>query len=155
MILGYKFNGGHGQARLLADMACQAFVNKDARLPDIIVPVPLHQKRLLWRGFNQSIEFSRRLGRKLDRPVSRNGLIRTRHTIPQTRLGLKERQINIKAAFAARQDIVEGKIVLIVDDVYTTGSTLNECAKTLKRAKAAGVDVLVLARAQKQTRDLP
>lgn len=148
LILSYKFNNGFGRSHLLADMAYRAFDSIGTRTPDIIIPVPLHTRRLLWRGFNQSTELSRLLGKKLDRPVLTGGLIRTRHTVPQTRLGMVERQVNIKDAFIAVPEKVNGKVILIVDDVYTTGATLTECAKTLKRAGAAGVDVLVLARAQ-------
>ena len=149
LILSYKFNNGFGRTRLLADMACRAFEDSTARIPDIIIPVPLHTRRLLWRGFNQSTELARMLGKKLNRPVLANGLIRTRHTLPQTQLGLAERQVNIKGAFATDSDKVKGMVALVVDDVYTTGATLSECARTLKRAGTAGVDVLVLARAQR------
>ncbi len=135
---------------MLSDMATAAFERSSVRMPDVIVPVPLHTKRLLWRGFNQSTELARALGKALNRPVPVKGLTRIRHTPPQTRLGLKERQNNIRNAFEADADTVRGKVVLVVDDVYTTGSTLNECAQTLLCAGAAGIDVLVLARAQKE-----
>lgn len=148
LILNYKFNGGVGTTHLLADMAQRAFDTPDARLPDIIIPVPLHTRRLLKRGFNQSTEISRILGRALDKPILTDGLIRTRHTPPQTSLGHTERQENIKDAFEADATKVKGKIALLVDDVYTTGATLTECTRTLKRAGASGVDVLVLARTQ-------
>jgi len=152
LILSYKFNNGFGRTRLLADMACKAFHTADTRIPDIIIPVPLHRKRLLWRGFNQSTELARILGKALHRPVLRNGLIRSRHTMPQTRLGFQERQMNIKDAFVADAKKVKGAVALVVDDVYTTGATLSECARTLKRAGVIGVDVLVLARAQQEPR---
>lgn len=147
LILGYKFSNRLGLSRLLAEMAYTTFNKRSSRMPDLIIPVPLHRKRLLWRGFNQSAELSRLLAKRVERPLSHKGLIRTRHTRPQTRLGLTERQENIKAAFAADPSIVSGKTVLLMDDVYTTGSTLRECAKTLNGAGAAGVDVLVLSRA--------
>ncbi|WP_319471262.1 ComF family protein [uncultured Pseudodesulfovibrio sp.] len=150
MILSYKFNGGLGKTRLLSNMAVAALQRSNFRTPDLIVPVPLHTKRLQWRGFNQSTELARALGRTLHRPVPKTALTRVRHTPPQTRLGLKERQSNIKNAFAADPDKVNGKVILMVDDVYTTGSTLGECTRTLRRAGAAGVDVLVLARAQQE-----
>jgi ComF family protein len=148
LILSYKFNNSLGKTRFLANIAHQAFAKNSTRMPDIIIPVPLHTRRLLWRGFNQSIELARLLGKELNTPMLTDGLIRTRHTIPQTRLGLAERQSNIKDAFAAKPSKVQGLFVLVLDDVYTTGATLRECAKTLKRAGAAGVEVLVLARAQ-------
>lgn len=148
LILSYKFSNVFGHTRLLATMADQAFAIGSKRVPDVIIPVPLHRKRLNWRGFNQSVEISRIVSKKLDKPLLRNGLSRTRNTPPQTRLARKERQVNIKDAFTADREQVGGKTVLLIDDVYTTGATLRECARTLKRAGAAGVDVLVLARAQ-------
>jgi len=150
LILGYKFGGAFGHARLLADMADRAFTGTGGGVPDVIVPVPLHRRRLIWRGFNQATEMSRFLSRKLGRPMLKNGLVRNRNTVPQTRLGHKERQANIKDAFTADIEQVRAKTVLLVDDVYTTGATLRECARTLNRAEAAAVEVLVLARAQQE-----
>lgn len=151
LILGYKFNGGFGYARLLANMAECAFNDNGEHTPDVIVPVPLHHKRLLWRGFNQSLEMSRILSKKIGKPLLSHTLIRTRNTAPQTRLGREERRDNIKNAFTADQARIRKKHVLLVDDVYTTGSTLRECARTLKRAGAAEINVLVLARALQTT----
>ncbi|MGL1861641.1 MAG: ComF family protein [Pseudodesulfovibrio sp.] len=150
LILSYKFNGGVGRTRLLSDLALAAFGTNTERIPDAIIPVPLHTRRLLWRGFNQSTELALALGKALNRPVLKSGLIRTRHTIPQTQLGMKDRQTNIKDAFAADEKGVRGKTILVVDDVYTTGATLTECTRTLNRAGASGVDVLVVARTQQE-----
>lgn len=150
MILRYKFKGNFGWTRLLAHLASSAFRAKDTITPDIIVPVPLHPRRLLKRGFNQSLEIARALGEQLEVPVLTDGLTRTRHTPPQTRLGRTARQHNIKDAFQAHPDRITDKTILLLDDVYTTGSTLSECARTLKRAGATRVDVLVLARAQER-----
>ncbi len=147
LILSYKFNNGIGRTNLLSQLALEAFYKDDTRIPDAIIPVPLHTKRLLWRGYNQSTEIALALGKALDRPVLKKGLIRTRHTIPQTKLDKVERQENMRNAFMADIEAVEGKTILIVDDVYTTGATLRECTKTLRRAGVTGVDVLVLARA--------
>ncbi len=151
MILGHKFTSSLAHARLLADMADCAFRMAAEEIPDVIVPVPLHRNRLLKRGFNQATELARVLAGKLGRPMSADGLIRTRNTVPQTRLGHRERQANIKDAFAADPARVGDRSVLLVDDVYTTGATLRECARTLKRAGARPVQVLVLARAQRET----
>jgi len=146
LILGYKFNNGIGRTRLLADMAYTSFIKGQLETPDIIIPVPLHTRRLLWRGFNQSKEICHTLRNRLERPILTNGLVRIRHTQPQTRLDRKERKENIKAAFATKTSLVKGKTVLLVDDVYTTGATLRECTRTLKQAGVAQVDVLVLAK---------
>jgi ComF family protein len=146
LILGYKFHNRFERNRLLGTLAVDAFAARPGRVPDAVVPVPLHDRRLAWRGFNQSLEIARGLARHVDRPLLAHGLTRTRNTPPQTRFGLKERQANIKGAFAADPALVKDRRLLLVDDVYTTGSTLRECARTLRRAGCKGVDVLVLAR---------
>lgn len=146
IIIGYKFNNGLGRTRFLADLAYTTYKNSAGQIPDVMIPVPLHPKRLQWRGYNQSTEICRTLTRELNVPIILNGLTRVRHTKPQTSLGMVERQENIKDAFEADPCRVKGKAVLLVDDVYTTGATLRESAKTLKQAGAAKVIVLVLAR---------
>ncbi|AMK10820.1 ComF family protein [Pseudodesulfovibrio indicus] len=150
LILGFKFGNSYGRARLLADLGALAYGSGRGLPPDLVVPVPLHTRRLLWRGFNQSLEIARGVAGRLSVPLSTEALTRTRNTPPQTRLGVKERQANIKGAIAARPDLVRGRRVLLVDDVYTTGSTLRECARTLRRAGCEGVEVLVLARTQRE-----
>ncbi|EGB14671.1 phosphoribosyltransferase [Pseudodesulfovibrio mercurii] len=150
LILGYKFRDRFDRDRLLGALGVAAFEARGGLVPDAVVPVPLHGRRLAWRGFNQSLEIARGLARHLDRPLLVHGLTRTRNTPPQTRFGLRERQANIKGAFAADPALVRGRRLLLVDDVYTTGSTLNECARTLLRAGCTGLDVLVLARTQRE-----
>lgn len=99
-----------------------------------LVPVPVHPARLRARGFNQAAELSRRLGRRLGLPTEEQLLIRTKKTLPQKDLGPAERLKNLEQAFAARP-VPEGlKTVLLVDDIYTTGSTVEACARALKRA---------------------
>lgn len=115
---------------------------------DAVVPVPLHPRRLRWRGFNQSQELARAAARRIGAELLHRALERTRETIPQTELSGSERKENIKDAFYAESGQIAGKRLLLVDDVLTTGATLEECARTLKRAGAASVDVLVLARAR-------
>jgi ComF family protein len=111
---------------------------------DLVIPVPLHPRRLRARGFNQALLLARGLG---DAPVAREALARVRHTVPQVGLNPKERRENVKAAFAVPDPSqVEGKNVLLLDDLYTTGATARECAKVLRRAGAKRVDVLTVAR---------
>lgn len=115
---------------------------------DLIVPVPLHIKRLRERGFNQAYLLIRRWAK--EEGISFDGLTlsRSRWTEPQTTLSRKERQKNIKGAFFVEHpERVEGRKILLVDDVYTTGATVNECARVLTEAGADLVDVLTLARA--------
>ena len=118
---------------------------------DLIVPVPLHVKRFRERGFNQSYLLVKDWAQmSFQTPtVERNVLVRKRKTDPQTGLGRKRRITNIKDAFSVSDPSkIFGKRVLLVDDVYTTGATVDECSTALRRAGAKQVDVLTLARAQ-------
>jgi ComF family protein len=123
------------------------------RPPELVVPVPLHARRLRQRGFNQAHQlvrawpqFSRRT--PAGGPRLARGLLLRRHaTPPQTGLGRRDRRANIKGAFAvADPRPIAGRRILLVDDVMTTGATLDECARVLRAAGAAGVDCLTLAR---------
>jgi len=123
---------------------------------DLIMPVPLHVKKLRMRGFNPSFLLVRDWaaiaamlnGELPDIPVARDVLERRRWTEPQTGLGRKKRLANVKNAFSINDlSKIEGKRILLVDDVYTTGATANECAKVLLNGGAGHVDVLTLARA--------
>ena len=114
---------------------------------DIIIPVPLHRARLRAREFNQSLLLSDQLSHHLARPVSATNLVRIAATDPQTTLTRQARLRNLRKAFEIRrpQDLAE-KRILLVDDVFTTGTTLNECAKTLQKAGTGPVFALTLAR---------
>ena len=111
---------------------------------DLLAPVPLHPKRIKHRGFNQALLLARAFP---EAPVAREAVVRTRHTAPQVGLNPKERQDNVKGAFAVPDpELVQGKSVLLIDDLLTTGSTVKECAKVLRRAGARRVEVLTVAR---------
>ncbi|OGQ99102.1 MAG: hypothetical protein A2505_02360 [Deltaproteobacteria bacterium RIFOXYD12_FULL_55_16] len=113
---------------------------------DLIVPVPLHQKRLQERGFNQALLLARAFFPK-DQRIITNLLIRSRPTAPQTGFSGTARRTNLKNAFAViKPHRLTGKKILLVDDVFTTGTTVNECARVLKKAGAVEVMVLTLAR---------
>ena len=116
---------------------------------DLLIPMPMHPTRLKQRGFNQALELARVLEQYLTHKntikLDYKSVIRQTLTPPQASLPLKERVKNIKGAFKTNQDLT-GKRIVIVDDVMTTGASLNELAKTLKQAGATHVECWVIAR---------
>jgi ComF family protein len=129
---------------LLASFA-QTWIGELKR--SLIMPVPLHPRRLRARGFNQSLLLARCVASKTGSELDFLSLRRTKFTKPQTGLTSEERKRNVRRAFeVVKPELVKGRTILLVDDVATTGSTLNECAKALKRAGADAVLCLVLAR---------
>jgi len=115
---------------------------------DAIVPVPLHLSRLRWRGFNQAVVLGKPLSAHRVCPMHALALERVRPTPPQVGLGGEARRRNMANAFRVRPEWrLSGKRILLVDDIYTTGATVDECAKVLRRAGASAVGVAVLARA--------
>ncbi len=130
------------RARLaLAGFFARSLVSRPMPEVDLIVPMPLHPKRLAERGFNQALEIARHLGR----PIAPRGVLRVKDTLPQTELPYEERAKNVRGAFLCKLDL-SGASVAVVDDVMTTGATLNELARALKRAGAARVENFVIAR---------
>lgn len=113
--------------------------------PDLIIPLPLHPARLKERGFNQALEIAKPLAKALELPLQTGILLRIRDTEHQVRLNEKARHRNVHEAFLATGD-VNGKRIALVDDVMTTGASLNAAARALKKAGAIRVDAWVLAR---------
>jgi ComF family protein len=113
--------------------------------PDLLIPMPLHPQRLQERGFNQAVEICRKLARLNGYQLSLDSVIRVRHSEPQASLPLAQRAKNVKGVFAVTQDMA-GKSVLVVDDIMTSGASLNELAKTLKQAGATRVECGLAAR---------
>lgn len=118
---------------------------------DLIVPVPLHRDRLRERGYNQSALLARQIGRFWNVPVDCADLKKVRSTPPQVTLARKERALNVCGAFSWEGKPIKGQQVLLVDDVMTSGSTINECARVLKQAGAVLVDALALARTPQES----
>ena len=114
--------------------------------PEVIIPVPLHLARLKQRGFNQSLEIAKILGKALNLSIDRTSCARVKFTLPQTTLPAKKRPSNVRNAFTLNNSI-DYKHIAILDDVMTTGSTANELAKLLKKAGAERVVVWCVARA--------
>jgi ComF family protein len=142
---GRKVSLGKPLGQLMSH-GCREFLRECEA--DLIIPVPLHPKRLRWRGFNQALLLGRQMSRAYGLPVDPFTLRRIRETPPQTQLTEEERRRNVRNAFAlAPGRSVQDKKVLLVDDVYTSGATVNECSRTLWRAGAAEVCVVTLARA--------
>jgi ComF family protein len=118
--------------------------------PDCLIALPLHPSRLRERGFNQSLQLARRIGRQLSLPVLENACRRVRDTPSQSTLPWERRGKNMRKAFCCTAEVA-GKHIALVDDVMTTGATVNELAFTLVQAGAREVSVWVVARTLPQT----
>ena len=114
---------------------------------DVIVPVPLHNSRYRERGYNQAALLAKGLSRLIGTPVNNKTLVRHRITKTQMTLNAAERKINVSNAFTCQSTALRGKKVLLIDDVCTTGATLDACAQALKQAGVCAVYGLTLARA--------
>lgn len=114
--------------------------------PQLLIPVPLHPKRYRERGFNQAIEISRHLSSNLNIPLAMNLCVRHRITPPQTSLGKKERKTNLRNAFRLAAPIATDHVA-IIDDIVTTGATVTELTKTLKKAGVKRTEIWCIARA--------
>ena len=135
----------HSNLRLFGDLLAKTAVRKLDK-PDCLLPVPLYKKRLKQRGFNQAIEISRSLEKAWDIPIDNNLVKRKCETQSQTGLDAKQRRRNMKGAFEV-VGTVKYKHVAIIDDVVTTGSTVNELARILKISGVKKVSVYSVARA--------
>jgi ComF family protein len=116
---------------------------------DILIPVPLHRWRLFKRRYNQAALLAQEIGKTTGKPVSVDGLLRLKPTPTQGHRNRKERQANVKGAFAINPraaEHIKGKAIVLIDDVLTTGATLNECSRVLLEGGAKTVQVLTLAR---------
>jgi ComF family protein len=143
-IHAFKYEGARDLADPLAEWLYATW-RLHALSADLVVPVPLHPKREAERGYNQATLLARELGRRVDVPVAHSGLIRTIRTRPQVGLGRDERRANIAGAFRCAGKVTDLRVVLI-DDVCTTGSTLESCAAELKANGASQVVALTVAR---------
>ncbi len=151
LIQALKFRGQLPAGRLLGTLLARELAHRRATA-DVIVPLPLHRRRLRERGFNQASEIARCLPQRLGIPVRHDILRRPGGTVRQSRLARRARVTNIRGAFAAR-DTARGLCIALVDDVVTTGSTIEEAARTLLRQGAATVEVWAVARATLTTAD--
>jgi ComF family protein len=150
VILLYKYRGYRVLGRTLADFMLQTLGGEDDLWTGVeaIIPVPLHRRKERERGFNQARLLARLLAQRKGIPLADRNLIKTRNAPPQTSLDAREREKNVKGAFRVRiARELEGRIVILVDDVYTTGSTLRECGLALKKAGVKEARAITIAQA--------
>jgi len=147
-ISSLKFNGHLTGVSSLANLASTSSGYRDLSKPDLILPVPLHKKRLRTRGFNQATILAKACFPEMKSRINTSLLMRNRPTPPQTNLSGRERRKNLSGVFTVNQpEAVKDQHILLVDDVLTTGSTVDECAKVLRKAGAKRIEVFTLARA--------
>jgi ComF family protein len=142
-----KYVGAPRLGRFLGETAAEALRPWFSDLDAVVTPVPLHVVRFRERGFNQSEAIGMGMASRLGFKFEDGLLIRKKHTKTQTQLSAEKRQANVENAFVLGRNVrVDGKTLIVVDDVITTGATLNACARTLKSAGAAKVIGMALAR---------
>jgi len=143
----FKFRRDLAAGRVLGGrMIERAWVEEPER-PEVMIPVPLHRTRLRERGYNQALELAQPLARALGIALGPDLLMRSQATPAQTGLDAKARRRNLRGAFAIAPAATLANHIVLFDDVMTTGATLRECARVLRRAGVARVDVWALARA--------
>ena len=141
----YKFGRDLAAGRVLSRL--WQIEPRTGVLPELVLPVPLHRGRLRQRGYNQALELAKPLAKAFGIPMQCDLLQRQRETPPQTELDAVNRRRNMRGAFALRTGMALPAHVAILDDVMTTGATVAECSRVLKRAGVQRVDVWALARA--------
>jgi ComF family protein len=146
LILRLKYHGDLSLARVLGGRLATALGMHATGLPEVIVPVPLHAARLRERGYNQALELARPIAKRLRVPIDYRSVTRVRATAPQIDMDYEARRKNVRRAFRVDGDF-SGRRVAIVDDVMTSGHTVNAVAAALRKAGAAEVAVWVVARA--------
>lgn len=147
LIRSLKFSGNLSCLATWQALITREGLLEDFTEPDIVVPVPLHTQRLRQRGFNQALVIAKGCLPGWRKKIAAELLVRHRPTEPQSELSGKERRANLKNVFSLTDaGRVAGAKVLLVDDVYTTGSTVDECSKALRKAGAQRIEVFTLAR---------
>ncbi|MGQ9645752.1 MAG: ComF family protein [Thermodesulfobacteriota bacterium] len=147
----WKYEGIVGLSPLFGEWMAAALPQYwDPKCFDLILPVPLHKERLRERGFNQALLLARELSRRTGIPYGKNILQKKRPTLPQVQLSGAERERAVRKSFHVLEgETLKGKTILLVDDVYTTGSTVNECSRVLLASGVIRIDVFTLTHAVK------
>ena len=145
----YKYNNALFLSQTFGALFSEQLApNNQYKEIDLIIAMPLHADRIKERGFNQSLEIAKTMAKQLSIPLDKTSCMRIKNTAPQASLPLKARLKNMRGAFQINmRNNIKGKRIAIVDDVMTTGASLNELAKTLKKAGATHVECWVVARA--------
>ncbi len=145
-----KYSGSMCGLKAFQDLSRHSPVRDDLSTADLILPVPLHIKRLRQRGFNQALLLAKSLFPDAGAKIHYDILFRQTNTPTQTGLSGRERRKNLKNAFIVKKaSEISGRNILIIDDVFTTGSTVNECAGVLKKKGCKRVEILTICRAEK------
>jgi ComF family protein len=147
LVQALKYEGALAHARVLGTLLADEVKRVHPGREAILVPVPLHHRRLQQRGFNQSHEIARIVARRLHWPLAARALRRTRDTTSQVGLSRTQREQNLHGAFAVEPALIKGRRVILLDDVLTTGSTAHAAASALQAAGATRVDLVAVARA--------
>jgi ComF family protein len=145
-IVALKFRGDFQPARTLASLIAEPLAARAGPLPELLIPMPLHAARLRTRGYNQALEIAREIAARLSIPLATGAARRVRATVEQTALSAAERRHNVRGVFAAGP-AVAGRHVALFDDVITTGATIAELARTVRKAGATRVEAWAVARA--------
>lgn len=144
-IIQLKFHQQLLYARLLGELFAEVILTSGKKLPDAILPMPLHTKRLRSRGYNQALEIAKPIARRIKRPILLDACVRSKSTQPQTTLSRKARAQNMQNAFILQRN-VNFKHIAILDDVVTTGNTIDALAKTLQRHHSLNIEVWCCAK---------
>lgn len=148
IILDYKFN-----EKSYTYLTFTKFILKNKNVfekiksYDTIIPVPISKKRYKERGYNQSYLIAKEIAKNTDLEILNNCLIKTKNIIEQSKLNKEERKINIQGVYEIKNSaLIKNKKILLIDDIYTTGSTVNECSKILNKGKTNKIGVLTIAK---------
>lgn len=152
-IINFKFNDESYKYKMFAEFITKniIFSNKRAfqiiKSYDIIIPVPISKKRLKQRGYNQSQLIAKQLANAMEIQLIEHCLVKNKNIIAQSKLNKEQREENIKGVYGIKnKEKLHGKKVLLFDDIYTTGSTANECCKIIKEAKPNKIGVMTIAK---------
>lgn len=148
LILDYKFNDkSYMYSTFVSFLLKNKKIFENIQKYDKIMPVPISKKRLKARGYNQSLLIAKEIAKKTNLELVNNCITKTKNIIEQSKLNREDREKNIKGVYKLNnKKLIENKKILLIDDIYTTGSTVNECSKTLRNGNPKKIGVLVLAK---------